>query len=168
MVLNRNPDNFFAETEQIAFCVGNLVPGIDVTNDPLMQARMFSYLDTQLTRLGGPNFNEIAINRPLAPVHNHQQDGMKRQSIPTSQALYHPNTIAGGAPAPTPRGFAHFREPVAGPKTRERAKSFGDHFSQAAMFLRSQSPAERLHLVRACRFEIGKVERLGIRQRMIS
>src|SRR5688572_24607583 len=93
LTLNRNPDNFFAETEQVAFCIGNLVPGIDVTNDPLLQARLFSYLDTQILRLGGPNFTELPINRPLAPVHNHQQDGLKRHAIPTARALYHPNSI---------------------------------------------------------------------------
>jgi catalase len=168
LVLNRNPDNFFAETEQVAFCIGNLVPGIDVTNDPLLQARMFSYMDTQLLRLGGPNFTELPINRPLAPVHNHHQDGLKRHSIPTARALYHPNSIAGGMPALAPNGFTHHSESLHGPKTRDRARSFGDHFTQARMFLHSQSPAERAHLVEACRFELGKVERLGIRQRVIA
>jgi catalase len=168
LTLDKNPDNFFAETEQVAFCIGNLVPGIDVTNDPLLQARLFSYLDTQILRLGGPNFTELPINRPLAPVHNHQQDGLKRHAIPTSRALYHPNTIAGGMPALATGGFVHFPERVTGAKTRERSETFSDHFGQAAMFLHSQSPAERMHLVDACRFELGKVERLGIRERVVA
>src|SRR5207253_3804547 len=109
MTLDRNPDNFFAETEQVAFCVSNVVSGIDFTNDPLMQARLFSYLDTQLTRLGGPNFAELPINRPVAPVHNHQQDGFGRQTIPTGRANYHPNSVGGGCPflADPTRGFVH-------------------------------------------------------------
>jgi catalase len=170
LTLNRNPDNFFAEVEQVAFCVNNLVPGIDVTNDPLLQARLFSYLDTQLTRLGGPNFAEIPINRPLAPVHNHQQDGMHRKTVPTARALYHPNSIENGAPRLAARGdgFASFAERIQGSKTRARSETFADHFTQARMFLDSQSPPERRHLVDACRFELGKVERLGIRERVVA
>lgn len=170
LTLCRNPQNFFAETEQIAFCVGNVVPGIDFTNDPLLQARLFSYLDTQLLRLGGPNFTELPINRPLVPVANHHQDGLGRRSIPTSRALYHPNSIEGNQPsmAPPKQGFVHFRERVEGEKVRERSASFLDHFSQARMFLNSQSAAERAHLVDACRFELGKVERLAIRERVVS
>ncbi len=169
MTLNRNPDNFFAETEQVAFCVQNLVPGIDVTNDPLMQARLFSYLDTQLTRLGGPNFAELPINRPVVPVHNHQQDGFGRQTVPTMRANYHPNSIGGGCPflAGSPPGYVHHAQPVEGTKTRQRSESFGDHFSQAKMFLDSQSPAERTHMVEAFRFELGKVERAAIRERVL-
>jgi catalase len=169
LTLNRNPDNFFAETEQVAFHVGNVVPGIDVTNDPLLQARLFSYLDTQLLRLGGPNFAELPINRPLAPVHNHHQDGFSRRTIPTARALYHPNSIAQNQPAlaDPQRGFVHFAERVTGRKTRERSASFLDHFSQARMFLHSQSAPEREHLVDACRFELGKVQRLAIRERVI-
>jgi catalase len=167
LTLNRNPDNFFAETEQVAFCVANVVPGIDFTNDPLMQARLFSYLDTQITRLGGPNFAELPINRPVAPVHNHQQDGFGRKQIPTARALYHPNSIQGNEPRLAPDGFVHRPERVAGPKTRERSASFGDHFSQARMFLDSQSPPERAHLLAACQFELAKVERLGIRERVV-
>jgi catalase len=169
MTLDRNPTNFFAEVEQVAFCVANIVPGIDFSNDPLMQARLFSYLDTQLTRLGGPNFAELPINRPIAPVHNHQQDGFSRTTIPTARALYHPNSIEGNRPAladPT-RGFRHFAQRLAGAKTRERSETFLDHFSQARMFLASQSQPERKHLADACRFELSKVERLHIRERVI-
>ena len=171
LTLDRNPDNFFAETEQVAFCVGNLVPGIDFTNDPLLQARLFSYLDTQITRLGGPNFTELPINRPLAFVRNHQQDGMHRRTIHTARALYHPNSIANGAPPPAaqaPSAFQHLPQHVAGPKTRRRSETFDDHFSQARLFLHSQSPAERSHLIDACRFELGKVQRFAIRRRVIA
>ncbi|HVV81473.1 MAG TPA: catalase [Kofleriaceae bacterium] len=170
MTLDRNPDNFFAETEQIAFCVNNLVPGIDATNDPMMQARMFSYLDTQLTRLGGPNFAEIPINRPRVAVHNHQQDGFHRDTITTSRVNYHPNSIGGGCPflASMQRGFVHDEQPVAGAKVRApRAETFADHTSQARMFLRSQSPAERQHLLEAFQFEISKVEHHAVRERVV-
>jgi catalase len=169
LTLDRNPTNFFAEVEQVAFCVANVVPGIDFTNDPLMQARLFSYLDTQLTRLGGPNFAELPINRPIAPVHNHQQDGFNRTTIPTARAMYHPNSIEGNKPvlATPSTGFRHFAERLSGLKMRERSDSFLDHFSQARMFLESQSPPEREHLINACRFELGKVERLAIRERVI-
>jgi catalase len=169
LTLNRNPQNFFAEVEQVAFCVANVVPGIDFTNDPLMQARLFSYLDTQLTRLGGPNFAELPINRPISPVNNHQQDGFSRTTLPTARALYHPNSIEGNRPllADAKSGFNHFAEPLRGSKTRERSETFLDPFSQARMFLQSQSPPEREHLVNACRFELGKVERLAIRERVV-
>ncbi|HEU4405087.1 MAG TPA: catalase [Polyangiaceae bacterium] len=169
MVLNRNPDNFFAETEQVAYCVSNVVPGIDVTDDPLMQARLFSYLDTQLTRLGGPNHVEIPINRPIAPVHNHQQDGFHRQRINASRANYFPNSLGGGCPmaALGQGGYVHAPARTEGAKTRARSESFLDHFSQAAMFLHSMTPPERQHLVDACRFELGKVERKEIRERVI-
>ena len=170
MTLNRNPQNFFAETEQVAFCVSNVVPGIDFTNDPLLQARLFSYLDTQLTRLGGPNFHELPINRPVAPVHNHQQDGFGRQTISATRANYHPNSIGQGCPflASPERGFVHHPQAVEGPKTRERSPTFADHFSQARLFLNSQSPAERRHLVQAFQFELGKVERPQIRERVVA
>jgi catalase len=168
MVLNRNPSNFFAETEQIAFHLGNLVPGIEVTNDPLLQARLFSYVDTQLTRLGGPNFAEIPINRPLVPVANHQQDGFHRDTINTNTANYHPNSIGSGCPfLAGSKGFVHRKEALHGDLTRVRSESFRDHFSQATMFVASQSPAERLHLMQALRFELGKVTRKAIRQRML-
>jgi catalase len=170
LTLDRNPDNFFAETEQVAFCVGNVVPGIDFTNDPLMQARLFSYLDTQLTRLGGPNFAEIPINRPVAPVHNHQQDGAMRTTINTGKALYHPNTVGGGCPflaSPDAGAYVHHMERVEGHKIRQRSESFKDHFGQASMFFRSLSGPEQQHLIEACQFELGKVERREIRERVV-
>ncbi|HET9621549.1 MAG TPA: catalase [Kofleriaceae bacterium] len=168
MVLNRNPQNFFAETEQVAFHLGNLVPGIEVTDDPLLQARLFSYLDTQLTRLGGPNFAEIPINRPIVAVANHQQDGFHRDTINTGNANYHPNSIGSGCPfLAGDAGFVHRSEKLHGHTVRARSESFRDHFSQAAMFVASQSPAERLHLTEALRFELGKVTRKAVRSRML-
>ena len=173
MTLNRNTDDYFAETEQVAFCTANLVPGIDVTEDPLLQARHFSYLDTQLTRLGGPNFAQIPINRPLAPVHNHQQDGFSNHSVKASSARYHPNSVGGGCPflagslgTPT-QGFVSAAVPVQGFKTRDRSETFDNHFSQARMFLHSMSVPERQHMVEALHFELGKVERKEIRARMV-
>jgi len=168
LVLDRNPDNFFAETEQIAFCVQNVVPGIGFTDDPLLQGRLFSYLDTQLTRLGGPNFAQIPINRPVAPVHNHQQDGFHFDAVPAREANYHPNSISGNTPTPQgDRGYVHYPSQVAGPKLRLRPESFADHYSQAAMFWNSMSPWEKKHIVAAYRFELGRVVRKEIRQRMV-
>ena len=169
LTLTRLPTNFFAEVEQVAFCVANLVPGIEVTDDPLMQARLFSYLDTQLTRLGGPNFEEIPINRPLAPVHNFQQDGFMRQRILDSRVNYHPNSLGGGCPmmASMQKGYTHFPQPVAGEKTRKRSDTFSDHFSQAALFFDSLSVPEKRHLTAALQFEVGKVETREIRQRVV-
>lgn len=170
LTLNRNPQNFFGETEQIAFCVGNVVPGIDFTNDPLLQARLFSYLDTQLTRLGGPNFAELPINRPVVPVHNNQQDGFGRQTLNSGRALYHPNTVGGGCPflaEPAQGAYVHYAEKVDGNKIRERSASFKDHFSQARLFFKSQSAPESLHLIQACQFELSKVERIEIRERVV-
>src|SRR6185436_2641433 len=168
MVLDRNPQSFFAEVEQVAFHLGNLVPGIEVTDDPLLQARLFSYLDTQLLRLGGPNFHEIPINRPLAPVANHQQDGFHRDTINVGTASYHPNSIGSGCPfLAGGAGFVHRREAVHGELTRRRSESFRDHFSQATLFVASQSPAERRHLIEALSFELGKVTRKPIRERML-
>jgi catalase len=171
MTLNRNPDNFFAETEQVAFHLGNLVPGIDVTNDPLLQARLFSYLDTQLLRLGGPNFTQIPINRPIVPVHNHEQDGFMRQTIERGRAHYHPNTLGGGCPMMASReqgGYVHHAERVEGHKIRQRSPSFQDHYSQATLFWNSLSVPEQQHLIEAGRFELGKVESLEIRQRVVT
>ncbi len=168
MVLDRNPQNFFAETEQVAFHLGNLVPGIENTDDPLLQARLFSYIDTQLTRLGGPNFAEIPINQPLVEVVNHQQDGFHRDTIMTNTANYHPNSIGGGCPfLAGDAGFVHRQEKVHGQITRVRSESFRDHFSQATMFVASQSPVERRHMIEAFRFELGKVIRKPIRERML-
>jgi catalase len=171
LTLNRNPDNFFAETEQVAFHPGHIVPGIDFTNDPLLQGRLFSYTDTQLKRLGGPNFHEIPINRPIAPVHNNQRDGHMRQTINRGKVSYEPNSIGGGCPMQARSlagGFTSFPEQLEGTKIRARSEKFFDHFSQAALFFRSQSAPEKDHIVEALRFELGKVERLPIRQRMVA
>ncbi|MFC5005721.1 catalase [Dactylosporangium cerinum] len=164
LTLNRNPDNFFAETEQVAFSVGNIVPGIDFTDDPLLQARLFSYLDTQLTRLGGPNFAQLPINRPRVPVRNHQQDGFHQQRVPVGRANYSPNSLGtqdDGA------GFTHHPELVDGPKERKRSVTFADHYSQATLFWNSMSAWEREHIVAAYRFELGKVTTMAIRVRMV-
>jgi catalase len=170
LTLNRNPDNFFAETEQIAFHVGNVVPGIDFTNDPLMQGRLFSYTDTQLIRLGGPNFHEIPINRPIVAVHNNQRDGFMRQQINTGRTSYHPNSLGGGCPFQAKMkegGFSSYAEKIDAKKVRERSKSFFDHFSQARLFFNSQSEPEQNHIIDALSFELGKVETLEIRKRML-
>jgi len=170
LTLNRNPDNFFAETEQVAFHLGHVVSGIDFTNDPLLQGRLFSYTDTQLKRLGSPNFHEIPINRPVAPLHNNQRDGHMRQMINQGQVSYEPNSIAGGCPfqaAMKEGGFHTYEERVDARKVRARSESFLDHFSQATLFFNSQSPAEKKHLIDALRFELGKVEIVAIRERML-
>jgi len=170
LTLNRNVENFFAETEQVAFHTGNIVPGIDFTNDPLLQGRLFSYLDTQLLRLGGPNFHEIPINRPVTPVHNNQRDGFMRQTINKGQTSYDPNSLRGGCPFQAGMdmsGFVSYAEKIDAQKVRQRSASFFDHFSQATLFYRSQSPAEQNHIVRALRFELGKVETPPIRERML-
>lgn len=170
LTLNRNPDNFFAETEQVAFHVGHIVPGIDFTNDPLMQGRLFSYTDTQLKRLGSPNFHEIPINRSVAPVHNNQRDAHMRQTINTGRVSYEPNSIGGGCPfqaAMKDGGFHSFEERLDASKVRARSDSFRDHFSQATLFFNSQSPTEQQHLTDALCFELGKVEVPEIRVRML-
>jgi catalase len=171
MTLNRNPDNFFAETEQVAFHPGHLVPGIDFSNDPLLQGRLFSYTDTQLSRLGSPNFHEIPINRPVAPVHNNQRDGRMRQEINQAKTSYEPNRISSGCPfqaRAAEGGFTSYEERIDARKIRERSDSFMDHFSQATLFFNSQSEAEKNHLVNALRFELGKLQRDEIRSRMLS
>jgi catalase len=170
MTLNRNPDNFFAETEQVAFHPGHLVPGLDFSNDPLLQGRLFSYTDTQLSRLGSPNFHEIPINRPISPVHNNQRDGHMRQTINTSRTSYEPNSISGNYPVQAKveeGGFSSHQERIDARKIRDRSESFFDHFSQAALFFNSQSEPEKNHLIDALRFELGKVEREEIRKRMV-
>ncbi|WP_018611635.1 catalase [Segetibacter koreensis] len=170
MTLNRNPDNFFAETEQVAFHIGHVVPGIDFTNDPLLQGRLFSYTDTQLSRLGGPNFHEIPINRSIAPVHNNQRDGIHRMTINKGKSSYHPNSVGGGCPFQAGKmdgGFSSYAEKIDSRKVRERSASFFDHFSQATLFFNSQSEAEQMHIVDALRFELGKVETVEIRLRML-
>ncbi|WP_110969908.1 catalase HPII [Pseudomonas huaxiensis] len=173
LVLNRNPDNFFAETEQVAFCPGHIVPGIDFSNDPLLQGRLFSYTDTQISRLGGPNFHEIPINRPLAPNHNGQRDAQHRVTIDKGRASYEPNSIDGGWPKETPPGprdggFESYPERIEAHKIRQRSESFGDHFSQARLFFHSMSPSEQAHIVSAYSFELGKVEREHIRVREVN
>ncbi|HBB95013.1 MAG TPA: catalase HPII [Blastocatellia bacterium] len=170
MTLNRNPDNFFAETEQVAFHTGNIVPGIDFTNDPLLQGRLFSYLDTQLLRLGGPNFHELPINRPIAPSYNNQRDGHMRQTVNRGQTSYEPNSLRGGCPFQAGAdmgGFTSYAERIDAQKIRERSASFFDHFSQATLFFNSQSEPEQSHIVNALRFELGKVETPHIRERML-
>lgn len=170
LTLDRNPENFFAETEQVAFHLGNLVPGIDVTNDPLLQARLFSYLDTQLNRFGSTNFNELPINRPLTKVTNNQQDGFMRTTINKGRVNYFPNSLGENSPAPVPEkkgGYVHFAEEVSGVKTKDRSETFNDHYSQATLFYQSLSPVEKEHLIEAGTFELGKVATLEIRKRVI-
>ena len=170
LTLNRNPDNFFAETEQVAFHPGHLVSGIDFSDDPLLQGRLFSYTDTQLIRLGGPNFHEIPINRPVAPVHNNQRDGHMRQTINQDRVSYQPNSLGGGCPMQAKAdmgGFVSYAERMEGSKVRARSEKFFDHFSQAALFWNSQSHPEKAHIVQALRFELGKVEVPAIRERMV-
>ncbi|UAY53086.1 catalase [Ferruginibacter albus] len=170
MTLNRNPDNFFAETEQVAFHIGNVVPGIDFTNDPLLQGRLFSYTDTQLIRLGGPNFHEIPINRSINPVHNNQRDGHMRQTINQGKVSYHPNSMGGGCPfqaKASEGGFTSFPERIDANKIRERSPSFLDHYSQATLFFNSQSDEEKNHIIDAFSFELGKVDIAFIRERML-
>ena len=170
MVLNRNPDNFFAETEQVAFHPGHLVPGIDFSNDPLLQGRLFSYTDTQLSRLGSPNFHEIPINRPVAPMHNNQRDGHMRQEINVGRSSYSPNSLGGGCPFQAKMaegGFVSVNERIDAHKIRERSESFADHFSQAALFFESQTPTEQDHIIKALRFELSKVETAAVRKRMV-
>lgn len=170
MTLTRNPDNFFAETEQAAFHPGHVVPGIDVSNDPLLQGRLFSYLDTQITRLGGPNFAQIPINQPIAAVHNDQQDGLMRYRNKPGRVNYEPNSLGGGCPMQAPateRGYVSYPERIEAAKVRERSASFGDHYSQAALFWKSQSPPEQEHIVEALQFELSKVETAAVRQRMV-
>ncbi len=170
LTLNRNPDNFFAETEQVAFHIGHVVPGIDFTNDPLLQGRLFSYTDTQLIRLGGPNFHEIPINRPIAAVNNNQRDGHMRQTINVGKTAHSPNTMSGGCPFQAGKmqgGFTSFPERIEAYKVRERSASFFDHFSQAKLFFNSQSEPEKNHITDALSFELGKVELLVIRERIL-
>ena len=169
MVLNRNPDNFFAETEQVAFCTAHVVPGIDFSNDPLLAGRIHSYVDTQITRLGGPNFHEIPINAPLAPVHNNQRDGLHRQAIPRGRVSYEPNSLGGGCPFQAgARGFVSFPEPIREDKLRGKPEKFADHYTQATLFYNSQTAWEKAHIVGAFRFELSKLTVLSIRERMVA
>ncbi|MGZ5212050.1 MAG: catalase, partial [Kaistella sp.] len=170
MTLNRNPDNFFAETEQVAFHPGHIVSGIDFSNDPLLQGRLFSYTDTQLIRLGGPNFHEIPINRSVAPVHNNQRDGYMRQTINADKSSYDPNTTGNGCPfqaSAAEGGFVTYNEKIEARKVRARSLSFFDHFSQATLFFNSQSKSEKNHIVDEFRFELGKLKKEAIRVRVL-
>jgi catalase len=169
MTLNRNPDNFFAETEQVAFCTAHVIPGIDFTNDPLLQGRIHSYVDTQISRLGGPNFHEIPINSPIAEIHNNQRDGMHRQAINRGRVNYEPNSLAGGCPFQAGMsGYKSYPEPIAEDKVRGNPELFSDHYSQARLFWESQSPIERQHIINAFRFELTRVQIPAIRSRVVS
>ena len=169
MVLNRNPDNFFAETEQVAFCTAHVVPGLDFSNDPLLAGRIHSYVDTQISRLGGPNFHELPINAPLNPVQNNQRDGMHRQAIHRGRVAYEPNSLAGGCPFQGGKmGFVPFPEPVQGDETRGKPEKFAEHYNQATLFFESQAPHEQQHIIDAFAFELSKVVTPAIRERTVS
>jgi catalase len=170
LVLNRNPENFFAETEQVAFHPGHVVPGIDFSNDPLLQGRLFSYTDTQLSRLGGPNYHELPINRGVCPVHNFQRGGMHRMTIPKGRVAYEPNTLGNGSEFRVDggeQGFQSLPDALESPKVRRRSPAFDDHFSQATLFWNSQSAAEKEHLIAAFQYELARVETPAIRQRVV-
>lgn len=170
ITLNRNVDNVFAETEQVAMHLGNIVPGIDFTNDPLLQGRLFSYLDTQLLRLGGPNFAEIPINRPVCPFHNNQRDGFSRQRIDVGKVAYHKNSLANNTPSTSTRkegGYVHYAEKVEGRIIQARSESFNDHFSQARLFWNSMTEPEKRHITDAFIFEVGKVKVVDVRQQVV-
>jgi catalase len=171
LVLNRNPDNFFAETEQVAFCVAHVVPGIDFSNDPLLAGRIHSYVDTQISRLGGPNFHEIPINAPIAQVHNNQRDGMHRQAIHRGRVSYEPNSLGGGCPFQAgAAGFVSFPEQrdEGDHKVRGKAERFADHYTQATLFWNSQTVVEKQHIINAFRFELSRVQVPAVRERMVS
>jgi catalase len=171
LVLNRTPTNFFAETEQVAFHLGNLPPGIDVTNDPLLQGRLFSYVDTQLTRLAGPNFSQIPINRPHAAVNDMLRDGFHQQAVHAGVAPYRPNSLDGGNPFPAgdaENAFVDVPVTVAeAPKVRANPASFDDHYSQVRLFWLSMTPVEREHIIRAYTFELGKCYEQAIKERQL-
>ena len=170
LVLNRNPDNFFAETEQVAFCTAHIVPGIDFSNDPLLAGRIHSYIDTQISRLGGPNFHEIPINAPVAQVHNNQRDGMHRQAIARGRVAYEPNSLGGGCPFQAGmRGFMSVPQPLDGEhKVRGKREKFAEHYNQATLFWESQSEIEKQHIIAAFRFELTRVQVSGIRERVVA
>jgi len=174
MVLNRNPDNFFAETEQVAFCTAHIVPGLDFSNDPLLAGRIHSYVDTQISRLGGPNFHEIPINAPVAQVHNNQRDGMHRQAIPRGRVSYEPNSLGGGCPfqAGAAQGFVSVAASISARqdqgKVRAKPEKFADHYTQATLFFDSQTPVEQDHIANAFRFELSKVTVPAIRERTVA
>lgn len=172
IVLNENPDNFFAETEQVAFLPSNMPPGIEASEDPLLQGRFFSYQDTQLSRLGSTNFHQIPVNRPKGcPFHNMQRDGHMQTMTPKGRANYEPNSLADhgepGGPRESPSGYHTHAAPISGVKSRLRSKTFADHYSQARLFYRSQSPIEQAHLEAAIVFELSKVQVPAIRERVL-
>jgi catalase len=168
MTLNRNPDNFFAETEQVGFTPTNIIPGIDFSNDPLLQGRLFSYMDTQLTRLGGPNWQQIPINRPRCPLATNQRDGLMQQGVPKGRVSYFPNGLDGNKPNEDKEsGFVSYPERHEGAKIRERSPSFADHVSQAALFFHSLTQPERNRLIAATRFELSKCDSLDVQNRMV-
>ncbi|MEJ7931610.1 catalase [Ramlibacter sp. AN1015] len=170
LVLNRNPDNFFAETEQVAFHPGHLVPGIDFTSDPLLQGRLFSYTGSQVARLGGPNFHELPVNRSVCPVHNFARDGRGRMGIARGAVSYEPNTLGNGSEFRVDggqQGFQSAPDMIESPKLRRRSPSFDDHFSQATLFWNSQSASEKERLIAAFQFELSKVATTAIRQRVV-
>jgi catalase len=170
MVLDRNPDNFFAETEQVAFCTAHIVPGIDFSNDPLLQGRNHSYLDTQISRLGGANFHEIPINSPVVQVQNNQRDGMHRQTINRGRVNYEPNSLGGGCPFQAGKmGFTSFPERfTTEDKVRGKPELFAEHYGQARLFYQSQTPAEQAHIANAFRFELTRVQTPAVRQRILA
>ncbi|HXC60212.1 MAG TPA: catalase [Steroidobacteraceae bacterium] len=169
LVLDRNPDNFFAETEQVAFCTAHVVPGIDFSNDPLLAGRIHSYVDTQITRLGGANFHEIPVNASLAQVHNNQRDGLHRQAIARGRVNYEPNSLGGGCPFQAgAKGFRSFPEPIVADKVRGKPERFAEHYQQAKLFYDSQTPAEQAHIQRAFRFELTRVQTPAVRERVVA
>ena len=169
MVLNRNPDNFFAETEQVAFCTAHVVPGIDFSNDPLLAGRHHSYVDTQITRLGGANFHELPINASLAVVSNNQRDGIHRQALHRGRVAYEPNSLGGGCPFQAgAKGFVSFPQPTDGEKLRGKPEKFADHYTQATLFYDSQTAVEQAHIAGGFRFELSKLTVPAIRERMLA
>ncbi|WP_425396926.1 catalase [Aeoliella sp.] len=168
MVLDRNVENFFAETEQVAFCPSHVVPGIDFSNDPLLQGRLFSYLDTQLSRLGSPNFHQIPINAAKSGVQNFQRDGHMQMEVPTGRVANEPNTLDDGSPRENPKaGFASFPAEEGGSKQRIRPESFADHYTQARLFYHSMTTPEQKHIVGGLVFELGKCKEIKVRTRML-
>jgi catalase len=168
LTLNRNPDNFFAETEQVAVHPGHIVPGIDFSDDPLLQGRLFSYLDTQINRFGSPNFHQLPINQPKSPVNNRQQDSFMRSTNRPGKANYEPNSLDDLKEATSKQGgFESYPAPISGAKLRERSKTFSDHYSQATLFFKSLTPPEQDHLIAALQFELGKVSNKKVQERML-
>jgi catalase len=169
LVLNRNPDNFFAETEQVAFCAAHVVPGIDFSNDPLLAGRLHSYQDTQISRLGGPNFHQLPINAPVAQAHNNTRDALHQQGVHRGRVAYEPNSLGGGCPFQAgAAGFTSYREPIEADKVRGNPERFADHYTQATLFYNSQTPIEKAHILRGFRFELTKVQTPAVRQRVVA